>query len=117
MVKIKRKIYIPIFIIAVLAVTYFYYMTREPQAHQTCPEDFPETDAGFQAKTDSMEKWINNFYDKNPGSSLAEMAKARFAFYLENNCTKAIERYNEAKNGKADPATMQLIRDTIIDNN
>ena len=30
---------------------------------------------------------------------------------------KAIERYNEAKNGKADPKMMNFIKETIVNNN
>lgn len=97
MVKIKRKIYIPIFIIAVLVVAYFYYMTREPQSHQTCPDDYADTDSGFNEKMADMDKWTNQFYDNHPGATLSEWSKARYQFWVDNKCTEALKRYNEAK--------------------
>ncbi len=112
MVKFTRKFYIPIFIIAVFAVAYFYFRTSE-QISSICPEDYPDTDVGLEAKTNAMDKWLNDFYDKNPGASLSEMAKARYQFYMDNNCFATLERYFEAKEGKADPAEMKIIRDTI----
>jgi len=108
----KNKI--PYILIALAFCTFLYfYSTSPPKILAKCPEDYPDTDVGFKAKTTAMDDWLNDFYDKNPGASLSEMAKARYQFYMDNNCSDTLERYFEAKEGKADPAEMKIIRDTI----
>lgn len=109
----KRNIfYIAIAITFFLALN-FYFKVPEPKARHICPEDFPETDAGFEEKRVALDGWINGFYDKNPNASLSEFSKARFKFYLENKCDRTLQRYYEAKEGKGDTEEMKMIRETI----
>ena len=111
----KIKIYIVIFILAVIAVLYFHYGSP-PNNLSRCPDDYPDTDAGLNEKMADMDKWTNNYYDKHPSASLSDWSKARLEYWKDNKCEKAIKRYNEAKSGKADPETMNFIKNTIINN-
>ncbi|MBI2120930.1 MAG: hypothetical protein HYT94_04890 [Parcubacteria group bacterium] len=85
-----------------------------------CPESFPETDAGYEERLAAMNEWTNDFYDSHPNSSLSEWGEARHQFYRDNGCAKSLEKYEQAKAGKADPAVMKTIDNAIqetINNN
>lgn len=99
-------------IIVLIAFCYLTYPTQN-HIHQKCPEEYASTDAGDAERLASMDKWTNDFYDANPGSTLSQWAEARHQFYIENNCTVALQRYDAAKNGTADPATMERIKNAI----
>lgn len=94
----KRNIFyilIPVIFIAI-AILYFHYGPA-PNKLLRCPDDYADTDAGFNEKMADMNKWTNEFYDNHPGASLGEWNKGRYQFWVDNNCAKALERYNEAK--------------------
>lgn len=93
----KKAIYIltPVILIA-LAVLCFHYRST-PNKLSKCPDDYPDTDAGLNEKMADMNKWTNDFYDNHPGATLGDWNKARYQYWVDNKCTKAIERYNEAK--------------------
>lgn len=93
----KKIIYflIPVIFIA-LAFLYFHHGPA-PNKLSKCPDDYPDTDTGFNEKMADMNKWTNQFYDNHPGATLPEWSKARYQYWMDNKCTKAIERYNEAK--------------------
>lgn len=74
-----------------------------------CPDEYGTDDAGSAEYLASMETWTNNFYDLHPEATLTDWSAARHQFYIDNNCTAALERYQEAKDGKADPETMKQI--------
>ncbi len=107
----KTKVYIVIFILAVIASLYFYN-TQAPRAQAKCPDDYATSEEQMTA----LDEWTNNYYDNHPGATLSDWSKARYQFWVDNKCTKAIERYNEAKSGNADPETMNFIKETIINN-
>lgn len=92
----KTKVYIVIFILAVISVLYFYYGLA-PNKLSKCPDDYPDTDIGLNEKMADMDKWTNQFYDDHPGSTLGDWNKARYQYWVDNKCTKALERYNQAK--------------------
>lgn len=93
----KKIIYISISVIFItLAISYFYYGPA-PNKLSRCPDDYPDTDTGFNEKMADMNKWTNDFYNRNPGATLGDWNKARYQFWVDNKCTKAIERYNQAK--------------------
>jgi hypothetical protein len=93
----KKIIYILIvFILIVLAILYFHYGPA-PNKLSKCPDDYADTDAGLNEKMADMNKWTNDFYDNHPGATLGDWSKARYQFWVDNKCTKAIERYYEAK--------------------
>jgi hypothetical protein len=78
-----------------------------------CPEDFPDTDAGDADHTAAINQWTNAFYDAHPKATLSEWAAARHAFYVDNHCAVALQRYEEAKEGNADPAAMERVKNGI----
>ena len=73
---------------------------------QKCPDDYADTDAGSKELMAAVDSWTNAFYDAHPGASLSDWSAARHQFWVDNNCTAALERYEAAKNDKADPETM-----------
>jgi len=93
----KKIIYISIPVIFIaLAILYFHYGPA-PNKLSKCPDDYLDTDAGFNKKMADMNKWTNDFYDNHPEATLGDWNKARFQYWIDNNCVKALERYNEAK--------------------
>ena len=74
-----------------------------------CPDDFKDP----KQEIASFEKWANDFYDKNPSASIAEMSKARVNFWTDNNCKEALQRVKDYESGKVDKETQQLIEMTI----
>ncbi len=84
--------------------------TATPQKNKVCPEDLDS-----DVKLTSFEKWANDFYDSNPDASLSELTEARHQFYVDNNCTITLERYEQVKSGKADPAIMDMISKEILE--
>ena len=95
---LKKKItYILILVILIaLTVLYFHYGPASNKLSR-CPDDYADTDAGFNEKMADMNKWTNDFYDNHPNATLGDWNKARYQFWVDNKCTKALERYNQAK--------------------
>lgn len=101
----KRKVlYISIPIIALCAFFYFYtsYNSKQTIVYQKCPDDYATDDAGSKEYLAATDKWTNDFFDAHPGSTLSDWANARKQFWVENKCTLAIQRYEEAKSMSAD---------------
>jgi len=93
----KKALYISISVTLIaLAILYLHYGSALKKLSK-CPDDYPDTDAGLNEKMVDMNKWTNDFYDNHPGSTLGDWNKARYQFWVDNKCTKAIERYNQAK--------------------
>ncbi len=80
-----------------------------------CPNDYSNDDAGYNQQMADIDAWTNNFYDTHPNASLSDWSKARYQYWIDNNCTEAIERYNQAKEGRAATSSMQQIRKGIQD--
>lgn len=74
-----------------------------------CPDDF----ATEEEQLTAVDAWTNRFYDGHPGASLTEWAQARYEFWVANGCTAALQRYEDVKTGRADPATMERIQNGI----
>ena len=81
-----------------------------------CPDNFKNS----EEKTTAFENWINDFYDNNPNATIAEMSKARRNFYIKNNCTEALKRYEDYKAGNVDKETQQnierIIKEEVLKN-
>ena len=93
----KKIIYISIPVIFIaLAILYFYYGPA-PNKLSKCPDDYADTDAGFNEKMADMNKWTNDFYDNHPGATLGDWNKARKQYWIDNKCTEALKRYEEVK--------------------
>src|SRR3989344_3613466 len=73
--------------------------------NQVCPDDF----ATSEERTSVMVKWTNDFFDKNVDATISDFSKARKNFYIENNCTKALQRVEDYKTGEVDKETRELI--------
>lgn len=106
-------ILIAIILISLGAIFYFY---KNLNTHQKCPDDYADTDTGLAEKMADMDKWTNNFYDTHPNATLSDWSKARYEYWIANNCKEALERYKEAKDGNIDPTKMNLIKETINNN-
>lgn len=112
----KRKtpyIFVVTFI-ALGAVLYFFYGPA-PNGRAKCPDDYPNTDTGSAEYLKDFDEWTNNFYDKNPNATLPDWSRARYQFWIDNNCAEALKRYNEAKSVEADPKVIEMIENTIQD--
>jgi hypothetical protein len=93
----KKIIYVSILVILIaLAILYIHYGPA-PNKLSKCPDDYAETDAGLAEKMADMNKWTNQFYDNHPGATLGDWNKARYQFWVDNKCTEALKRYEEAK--------------------
>ena len=80
---------------------------------QKCPDDYADTDAGSAEYLAATDEWTNAFFDTHPGASLLKWARARHQFLVDNNCTAALQRYQDAKDGKTDPVTMEQVKNII----
>lgn len=92
----KNIFYICI-IIGLFLTLYFFIDIPIPNKQAKCPDDYADTDSGFNEKMADMDKWTNQFYDNHPGATLSEWSKARYQFWMDNKCNEALKRYNEAK--------------------
>lgn len=114
----RRKIlYILIAIIFITfsIIIYFIYGPA-PNISSRCPDDYPDTDVGLAEKMADMDRWTNSFYNTHPNATLSDWSKARYQYWIDNDCKEALERYKEVKDGNADPTEMELIKETINNN-
>jgi len=110
----KNNLHISILLIFIIICTIFYlYTSKDRPIHQKCPDEYGTDDAGSAEYLADFDKWTNSFYDKHPGASLSEWSKARYQFWIDNDCIKAIQSYKEAKEGNADPVIMDGIENNI----
>lgn len=80
-----------------------------------CPDDFGTDDADSAAYLAATNKWTNDLFDTHPDATMVDWAEARHQFYIDNNCSESLKRYEEAKAGKADPETMKMVNDVLRD--
>ncbi|KKP31741.1 MAG: hypothetical protein A2312_02585 [Candidatus Staskawiczbacteria bacterium RIFOXYB2_FULL_32_9] len=119
----NKIIYISIICaVAILGTGFFVYKSFVPEqviVRQKCPDDYGIDDAGSKEYLADFDKWTNNFYNTHPGATLLELSEARYQFWVDNNCTAALQRYKDAKEGRADPKSLEQIENIIrgvIDN-
>jgi hypothetical protein len=79
----------------------YFYRVKAP----ICPDDFKTA----EESTAAFIIWENNFYKNNPNALLADMGNARKDFYIQNNCTEALKRYN----GNVDTETKTVVDTTL----
>ncbi len=87
---------------------YFLYSSS---ALAPCPDDF----ATSEESTAAMNAWTNSYFDTHLDASMGDWARARRQFYVDNHCIAALERVQQAEDGKADPETMNIINDVLRD--
>lgn len=109
----RNIVYIVILLVVVVVLYFFVGPIPKANTQQKCPDDYGTDDIGSAEYLADFDKWTNDFYDNNPSASISDWSKARYDFWVKNGCTAAIVRYNEAKAGKADPETMEIIDDSI----
>src|SRR3989344_399805 len=106
------KLLVVVFSVVVI-IAIFYSVTYLHSVAPKCPDDYATDNAGSAEYLAAMDKWTNDFYDVYPGATLSEWAAARHQFYVDNNCTAALQRYETAREGKADPLLMEPINEAI----
>ena len=58
-----------------------------------CPDDY----ATFEESSAAFDKWLVAYLETNPQASVPEMTEARKQFYIKNNCTAALERFEQGE--------------------
>jgi len=106
-------IFIAILIILLGFVLYFSKTSKPNIITIKCPEDYPNTDAGFEAKKVATDDWVASFRKNNPNASLDDFAKARARFYIDNNCNTTLENYYESTDSESDTEEEKVMRAII----
>lgn len=114
----RRKILYILIVVIFITFSIIIYFLYGPTSNtlSKCPDSYPDTDTGLAEKMDDMDKWTNNFYDTHPNATLSDWSKARYEYWIANNCKEALERYKEVKDGNADHTKINLIKETINNN-
>ncbi len=92
----KRNIFY-ILIIVAFSVGLYFLINSTLETEVKCSDDYPNTDTGSAEYIADFDKWTNDFYDKHPGATLFDWSKARYQFWVDNDCTASLEGYEEAK--------------------
>lgn len=111
----KNKVFILIFLLAIFIAIFYFYKTPKPQQANIykCPEDYPNTDTGFKEKNIAIDEWFANFHNQNPNASLEDIARARYQFYADNNCSATLEKYFEMEPTETETEEEKILRETI----
>jgi hypothetical protein len=94
----RNRILIAVGSLALLILGVSLYLYR---GNPVCPDDY----ATFEESSAAFDEWLVAYLETNPQASVPEMTEARKQFYIENNCTAALERFEEgARANEAIPA-------------
>lgn len=74
-----------------------------------CPDDFKDP----KQEIASFTQWVKEFAEKYPNATNSDLSKARKDFYIKNNCTEALKRYDDYMAGNIDEDTKKLIEMVI----
>ncbi|MEK7606269.1 MAG: hypothetical protein AAB458_01595 [Patescibacteria group bacterium] len=108
------ELLVPWIFIAIYTVLFSVSVGIIPIDHRAvCPDAYGQDDAGSAAYLASTDKWTNDFFDHHPDADMTDWAQARRQFWIDNHCTAALERYEQAKAGKADPKVMEAVNKVI----
>jgi len=102
-------------ILAIVLVGGFAVYSYPSATLAKCPDDYGTDDAGSAEYLAAINKWTNDFFDAHEGATMIEWAQARRQFWIDNNCTAALESYEQAKAGNVDPETMKMVDGIIRD--
>lgn len=104
-----------LFVLIPIAVAAMVYLTISLSGIviQKCPEDYTNDDAGSAQKLADLDKWTGDFYDAHPGATLTDWSLARHQYWVDNKCTKALQAYQDYKDGKVGSTTVKKINDGI----
>ena len=94
-----RNILILVVVVVIGITINMVFISKNP----VCPDDFETS----EEKTIAFEKWVDDFYNKNPEATISEMSKARVDFWEDNNCKEALKRYADYVGEKVDKEKKQ----------
>ena len=103
------SILLSLMVVLLLWNFYLYYHPKITTVHQKCQDDYSTNITGTAEYNVDFDTWTNNFYDTYPSATLSDWSKARYQFWVDNNCLAAIERYNEVKDNHGDTAKMKAL--------
>jgi len=101
------------FIIMFVIIFTNTFSTEQVRVHQKCSNEYADTDAGSAEYLADFDKWTNGFYDTHPGATLSDWSKARYQFWVDNDCEAQLRGYKDAQEGKGDQATIENVRASI----
>lgn len=110
-----KKKFLYIGVLAIVLVGGFVIYSYPSATLAKCPDDYGTDDAGSAEYLAATDKWTNDFFDSHPDASLKDWGEARHQFWVDNHCTAALESYEQAKAGNADPKKMEEIEGIIRD--
>jgi len=90
----KTKAYILIFLLAIIAIFYFY-KNPAPKLGLSgfkCPESYTENDAGTEEYRNALIKWTSIFFETHPKATSSDWLIAKSRLWVDNNCLEAIRR-------------------------
>lgn len=106
---VKNKLFY-VGILAIVVVGVFIFASSLHSVTSKCPGDYGTDDAGSAEYLAAWDKWTNNFFDTHPGATLSDWSEARYQFWVENDCVELLQKYKEVQEGRADPETMEQIK-------
>lgn len=119
MVSDAKNIHIRIvaYVLAVsfLALGYYAYQhshgttPAQVAVTQKCPDDY----ATDKEQATAMDSWTSEFYATHPRATLSDWSEARHQFWIDNNCTLVLQRYQDAKDDEVDPETLEQIKNGL----
>src|SRR3989338_4762436 len=74
-------------LVAVFGLKHFSHPDR--LANLRCPSDYNNSEEYLK----SWEIFVDDYFDKHPGGSLASLFEARKGFYVDKNCAKELESF------------------------
>lgn len=107
----KKFFYASVVVVFIVGLYFFVSSLNTPK--QKCPNDYANTDIGYNEQVADINKWTNAFYDKHPGATLTDWSKARYQYWVDNKCTTALQAYKDYKDGKVASSTVKRINNAI----
>ena len=102
-----------IFLAAIACGTGYLFTPHFQMAREKCPDEYANDAAGSASFMEDIDTWTEDFYAAHPSATLPDWSAARYQFWIDHKCTAALQRYDQAKAGKADPTVMQKIQDSL----
>ena len=112
-----KKYLIPLILLAVIGFGYFWYkknaISEEDAFYATlkCPDDYTDLDE----KARDLDRFIVWWNERHPDAGPMDWGEGRTHFFRKRNCTEALARLGAYENGTADPATLKLLDEIIVE--
>lgn len=89
----KRRAYILIFLLVILAILYFYKNPTVKQVNTLkCPEEYAENDIGTTEYRNALIDWTTSFFEATPKSTMSDWSTAKLKLLEDNKCVIALQR-------------------------